>query len=353
MIPRKRMLAALRREPLDRVPIHDSPWSMTVERWRREGLPAETSPEEFFDYELRQFGADTSLQLPAEVLEETEDYIINRNSNGAVKKDFKRSTSTPECRGFTITSSAIWQEYRDRYSYNDSRVDRDGQLERNRQEYQQGLFCAYGAAVGYDKTQGIVGSEDLLVAMAAEPRWAQEMFALGIDLAIDCAEGMVRAGYRFDGVFVFDDHGYRNATLFSPGMYRELLMPHHARLCRWAHDRGWPVILHSCGCVRERVADFIEAGFDCLQPLEVKAGMDLVELKREYGERLSFMGGIDVRCMSDGDPRVIEREIARKLPVAKEGSGYIYHSDHSVPDDVSFEQYQRVMQLVRHYGCYD
>jgi uroporphyrinogen decarboxylase len=172
-------------------------------------------------------------------------------------------------------------------------------------------------------------------------------------LAIDCAEGMLRAGYQFDGVFVFDDHGYRNATLFSPQVYHDVLKPHHARLCNWAHDHDWPVILHSCGCVRERVPDFIDAGFDCLQPLEVKAGMDLVDLKRRYGDRMAFMGGIDVRCMCDPDPAVIEREIADKFAVAMQGSGYLYHSDHSVPDDISFEQYKRVIDLVRKYGRYD
>ena len=64
------------------------------------------------------------------------------------------------------------------------------------------------------------------------------------------------------------------------------------------------------------------------------------------------MGGIDVRAMSAEDPTAIEREIATKIPVAKKGGGYIYHSDHSVPNNVSLAQYQRVMELVRKYGTY-
>src|SRR3990167_4873122 len=97
---------------------------------------------------------------------------------------------------------------------------------------------------------------------------------------------------------------------------------------------------------------FIEAGLTCLQPLEVKAGMDLVELKKNYGEKLAFMGGIDVRKMSNPDPKVIEDEIKTKVTFAKKGGGYIYHSDHSVPDDISFPQYCRVIDLVRKYGSY-
>ena len=106
------------------------------------------------------------------------------------------------------------------------------------------------------------------------------------------------------------------------------------------------------GRVSELIPGLLEAGLDCLQPVEVKAGMDLVELKKQYGDSLAFMGGIDVRCMADPDPTAIEQEIATKIPAAKKGGGYIYHSDHSVPDNVSFEQYQRTIELVHQYGTY-
>jgi len=76
------------------------------------------------------------------------------------------------------------------------------------------------------------------------------------------------------------------------------------------------------------------------------------ELKKEYGDKLSFMGGIDVRAMADPDPNVIEEEIRSKFEVAKKGGGYIYHSDHSIPKNVSFKQYQRVIELVKKYGKY-
>jgi uroporphyrinogen decarboxylase len=81
--------------------------------------------------------------------------------------------------------------------------------------------------------------------------------------------------------------------------------------------------------------------------------MDLVELKKQYGEVLAFMGGIDARKMGHPDPAVIEQEIATKVTVAKQGGGYIFHSDHSIPDNVSFSQYQRVIGLAHTYGTYD
>jgi uroporphyrinogen decarboxylase len=97
---------------------------------------------------------------------------------------------------------------------------------------------------------------------------------------------------------------------------------------------------------------FVLAGFKCLEPLEVKAGMNLIELKKQFGEKLAFMGGIDVRAMANPNPDVILEEIRNKITIAKQGGGYIFHSDHSVPDNVSFQQYQRVIALVREYGRY-
>jgi uroporphyrinogen decarboxylase len=136
-------------------------------------------------------------------------------------------------------------------------------------------------------------------------------------------------------------------------MYKELIWPHDKRVCSFFAARNMPVILHTCGRVTALIPQLIEAGYACLQPLEVKAGMDLVALKKEYGQDLAFMGGIDVRAMSDSDPRAIEHEIATKIPAAMRGGGYIYHSDHSVPDTVSLERYRYVMELVRRHGLYE
>jgi len=178
------------------------------------------------------------------------------------------------------------------------------------------------------------------------------MYEADADLAIAMYEIMAAGGFEFDGVWLTCDLGYRNGLLFSPRHYEEQLRPTMRRLFQYFRGKGLPVILHSCGCVRDLVPRFIEDGLTCLQPLEVKAGMDLIALKREYGDRLAFMGGIDVRAMADSDPRVIEEEIKTKVSFAKKGGGYLYHSDHSVPHNVSLAQYRRVLELVHKYGAY-
>ncbi|GIX07958.1 MAG: uroporphyrinogen decarboxylase [Candidatus Poribacteria bacterium] len=350
--PRERIRAALNHEEADRVPIHDTVWGTTLARWRREGMPPDVSPFDYFHYEMVAYGADTSPQFPPQLIEETETYRIERNANGAVVRNWKHQTSTPEMIDFTIKTREDWERHKERFRMNPSRVSAAA-LADARRRHEQGYWVCYSGVLGYDKTQAIVGSENLLIAMVEDPEWVAEMFMTMADLIIETAQAMIQLGYPFDGAFLYDDMGYRNASLFSPKMYRELEKPGHAKVFEFFHDHGMPVILHSCGCVKELIPDLLDAGLDCLQPLEVKAGMDLIELKSKYGDRLAFMGGIDVRKMADPDPSVIEEEIRTKVGFAKQGGGYIYHSDHSVPDNVSFQQYCRVIELVREYGRYD
>lgn len=369
---------ALDHQEADRIPIHDSPWVSSIERWHAEGLPLEVNPAEFFNYEWVGFGADTSPMFPVEVVEEDEEYIIRTTEYGGLRRDHKDYSSTPEIVDYPCKTREDWEEIKERLTPHRDRVDWEGtwlagtgeddrgdqsMLETGRREhrlglpgwqraYDQGRFIFYSVMFGYDKGQSYVASEQLLMAIATEPDWVRDMYETDATLIIQMHEIMKEGGFRFDAAWILCDLGYRNALLFSPHHYDEQLRPTFQRLVNYFHSEGLPVILHSCGCVKELIPRFIEDGLDCLQPLEQKAGMDLVELKQTFGDQIAFMGGIDVRAMADPDPTVIEEEIKTKIPVAKQGGGYIYHSDHSIPDNVSFDQYCRVLELVGQYGGY-
>lgn len=348
----ERVVAQLHLKETDRVPITDNPWHTTVARWKKEGFPDDADVSEYFGFEFRGFGIDGSFMLPEKVVEETDEYVITTNKNGATLKNWKNKTSTPELVGFTLTTPKIWNELKPRLEFKPERIYWNSDKECYNKCRQMGLFVHVALVIGYDELSTTVGPETLLPAMLTEPEWVYDMFKTFIDLKIACVEEMLAAGYQFDGAFIYDDLGYRNGPFFSKQIYKELLMPHHKRLCDFLHSKGWKIILHSCGNVKELIPQLIEAGIDCLQPLEVKAGMDLIELKKAYGDKLAFMGGIDVRKMAAEDPRVIEEEIASKVSFAKKGGGYIFHSDHSIPDNVSLTQYKRVVDLCLKYGKY-
>jgi len=352
MTSKERIELIIKHKEADRIPIMDTIWGTTISRWRQEGLPADKGPHEYFGYDAwYAIGADISLQLAPETIEDNEDYYISRNSDGAVNKYWKKSTSTPQLIDFLITTREKWEEYKDRSKYNESRVNFDGAIATYKNGVESGYPVQYFSGVGYDWWQRIVGPVNMMMGMIEDPEWIMEMFKANTDLNITIMEEMIAKGVVFDSAFFWDDLGYRNGTLFSPAMYRELLFPYHKRLCDFCNARGIYVVLHSCGNVNALMSMFIEAGFSCLQPLETKSGMDLFELKKNYDEYITLMGGIDVRAMAQGG-EALEKEVIEKITFAKKGGGYIYHSDHSVPDDVSFANYSQVISLVKEYGNY-
>ena len=144
--------------------------------------------------------------------------------------------------------------------------------------------------------------------------------------------------------------GYKGTTFFSPKMYRELLKPYHKAAVDWAHERGIYARMHSCGDIMTLLPDIVDTGVNGLNPLEVKAGVDPVKIKREYGDRLLLHGGINAVLWSDKD--AIVSEIERVVPILKENGGYIFSSDHSIPNAVSLENFRAIAETVKKVGKY-
>ncbi len=352
MTSRERVLKALGHEEADRVAIQDSPWGAAISRWHREGLPETISAGEYFGYEFRGFGADCTPRFPVKTLESNDTFIVETTADGGVRRNFRAHDSTPEVIDYPIKTKEDWARIKERLKPDFTRVDWASQMRNFRRAKEEGYFTTYNAAMGYDQCQSYIRSEQLLAFMVTDPGWIGDILQTQATLVIEMAKMMIEKGFDFDGAFLYDDNGYRNASLFSPATYRDIVFPVHKMLYDFFHEHGTPTMLHSCGCVKGLIPMYIEAGLDCLQPLEVKAGMDLIKLKKEFGDRLAFMGGIDVRAMANPDPSAIEKEIRTKFAAAMPGGGYIYHSDHSVPKNVSFEQYCRTLDLVRKYGQY-
>lgn len=335
----------------DRVPFHDSFWETTVQRWYKEGLPRETSPDDYFGTEIVRIGGDYSLQFPIELIEETKEYRVYIDSNGAKRKDLQTPSGwTPHWIDFAIKGLDDWVKYRHRSNFNSSRISKSA-LHLYQRAREKGKFIVYSGHGCFHPTWHKVGMENQFIWMSEEPGFIMELFEAHTELMIDIYEGMKRLGLDFDAAWFNDDLGYRNAPLISPKMYKELVFPFHKKLCDYFASEGLKTMLHSDGNIAPLIPHFIEAGFVALHPLEAKAGLDVRDLKPVYKDRLVLFGNIDVRALASSLP-VIEEEIKSKLTSAKEEGGYIYHSDHSVPDDVSFRNYKFAVELVRLYGKY-
>ena len=159
------------------------------------------------------------------------------------------------------------------------------------------------------------------------------------------------AGGMLDGMVIWGDVAYKNGMLFSPDFWRKHFKPGVKALVNECHKHGLPVIYHGCGNASRIFEDFIEVGVDAYNPLEAKAGLDVVDLRRRFGHRMGFCGNMDVVLWANGTQEEIKAAVLTKLNAAK-GGGFIFQSDHSVPNSISGENYDYVVRLVREYGKY-
>lgn len=336
----------------DRIPITDSPWHGTILRWQREGMPEGADWRDYFGVDKVEFiNADISPRFECKVLEETKDYVIRVSPWGVTLKDFKEADSTPEFIDFTVVNPEEWEKAKRRMTVDRSRINWKF-LEENYPKWKaEGRWLQAAFWFGFDVTHSwMVGTETLLVAMLEQPEWVQDMFDHYLNSTIAHFEMIWDAGYLFDSIFWWDDMGYKNTPFFSTRMYRELLKPYHKRACEWAHNRGIKAHLHSCGYIMPHLDDIIDAGVDALNPIERKAGMDVLELKRRYGDRLVLHGGVNAVLWDDRD-RIIA-EIESTVPQLKENGGYVFSSDHSIPNSVSLENFRAIVAKVKELGKY-
>ncbi len=352
MTTKERFTRTFMHQETDRVPMLAQPWASTRERWRKEGMPEDVDFQEYFGLDKTVgVGGDISPRYEEKVLEETDDYVIQTTPWGVTAKGWKHASSTPHWMERTIVDRASWEEAKARMVMSPERVDWE-RLENNYGDWRRKGFWIQGHLFfGFDVTHAqLVGTERFLMWMAEDPELVMDIMNTQLDCGLQLLDMIWERGYEFDSIFWNDDMGYRNGLFFSVGMYRRMLKPIQQRAVDWAHNKGIFAHLHSCGNINKLLPELVDIGLDALNPLEVKAGMDPVHLKKTYGKQLVLHGGINAMLWKDIDRT--EAEIRKLLPTLKEGGGYIFQEDHSVPDNVSLKDFQRIMELTKELGTF-
>lgn len=350
MQARERVSLVLAGEMPDRVPMDDTFWETTIDRWRGEGLPAAMSPRDYFGVnEIVRISGDYTMQFPERVVQSAANLREYWDADGALRRDLHMADGwTSQWLDFTIKNLEDWRKHQQRMAFHPSRIPANT-WETYRQARAEGKFVCYMGHACFHPTWMRIGMENLLMGLLEDPAFIHELFDAHAQLIIDIFEGMRNLGLEFDGALLADDLGYRAGPLISPKAYRTLVFPYHKRLCDHFAERGLKTILHSDGDISTLIPHFLDAGFAGLNPLEVNAGLDIRTLHPQYGDRLVFYGNIDVRKLA-GTRQDIEEEVVGKLTFAREHGRYIYHSDHSVPHSVSFENYAYAMRLIKQLG---
>ena len=365
----QRMNATLNHQEPDRVPISDFFWGGFTKRWRKElDLPADTSPYYYYDLDWIVTIPNMDPWIRSfETIKETSTEVIVKTGFGAIMaKQFE--VPMPEMRGWEIDSfekleAARFDDPRDRrrfYEGGDNQIAGVGDgFERNSPPWINTIkslwpdFPVYGSMMeACECLIRLIGQHNTLLWMGEFPeRMGTVINRIGAHY-LESAKAQIEAGKDWlDGFVIWGDVAYKKGMFFSPNYWREYFKPWVAQMAEYAHDNGLPVIYHGCGNISSILPDFIEMKIDALNPLEAKAGMDVIDLRNRYGHKVGFCGNSSMQVWESGDLGAVRREVMRKLNAAK-GGGYVFHSDHSVSSAVSGQTYDYIVKLVREFGRY-
>ena len=364
-----RMNKTLRHQEADRVPVSDFFWGSFLERWRRElGLAEGIDIYKYYDLDWIATVPNMDPHIrDFDVLEETGDHIIVQTGFEAViRKQYadpmpsflRFETDTPEkMAAFRFDDPADPRRF---FNPGDNQIAGVGDgFARHSPAWIDTVrslhpdIPVYGSVCeAQEMLWRIVGSEAVMLWIGLYPDEVGEFVRRIGEFAASLTEAQIAsAGGLLDGMVIWGDVAYRKDLFFSPAYWRRHFKPVVKAIVDVCHARGLPVIYHGCGNVSRIFGDFIETGIDAYNPLEAKAGLDVVDLRRLYGHALAFCGNMDVVTWAEGSREDIKRMVLTKLNAAK-GGGFIVQSDHSVPANVSAVNYEYLIGLVRDYGRY-
>jgi hypothetical protein len=365
----ERMSKALRHEEPDRVPISDFFWGSFVRRWRRDlNLPESAEPYTYYDLDwiVTNPNLDPHIRQFQTIREDDEEVVVKTGFGATLRKRF--DYPMPEFAGFDVDTIEKLQAFqfddpcdpRRYFEAGDNQIAGVGDgfvrnspawIETVRSWYPN--FPVYGSVLECSEClTRLVGQANTLLWMGMCPDELGACIDRMGQFYLECTRAQIAAaGGLLDGFVIWGDVAYTKTMLFNPSYWREYFKPWVKAMVEECHKNDLPVIYHGCGNVELIFEDFIEIGVDAYNPLEVKAGLDAVALKKKYGRKIGYCGNNNIQVWESGDRELIKRDILRKLNAAK-GGGFIFQSDHSVSSSVSGQTYDYIVKLVREYGRY-
>ena len=355
MNSRDRTFSALERRSCDRVPIDF--WATRAVARDLETELGKSYPEflDSYDVDLRYIQGPRYVGPP--LAQGTDIWGVSRASVAAgspgQSESYSEVTEAPLSEAKTpddIESYGQWPDA-DMFDYDVIEEQCDAILEKNRVVVFMGDRLNRVAQL--KPAMYLRGTERILMDLAAQHEIAEAIFGRIKEFYLSYLERILRAAKgKIDIVLTGDDFGAQNGLLVSPDMWREFIGPGFADYIDLIKRHGTLSMHHTCGSVVDIIPDMIKCGLDVLQSIQPEAsGMSLVDLKKRFGSKLCFHGGISIqKTMPYGSKDEIRNEVASIAEIAKQDGGYIFCTSHNIQADTPVENVVALMEAYLEHG---
>ncbi len=351
MTSKERVMAALNHQPPDRIPKFDSFWAEFSNLCYHElALSRDTSLNDFFEVDVAIAIADeTPFPTQVTTLSQDGDFSVRRDGWGRIIRTRKGAYF------YEVLETCIQKKMDlDKVRFDSPSLDgryvgfmNTAHTHRDR----RAVFCKTGGP--YLRTTFLRGEVEFLMDIAADPPFAKALADRVADHIIEIGKESLRRGDLYDtGLWIYDDMAHNLQPFVSPDSFEQIFLPAYKRMVRAFKEAGAAhVILHSDGNIGPFLDMLIEAGIDGINPVEPKAGLSIPELKKHYGEKLAFIGGMcNANVLPFGTHKEIEAQARGIIEVAQDGGVII--GAHSIGPDIPVRNYVCYHEIVMKEGVF-
>ena len=319
------------------------------EEWRQQGASEDEVDMVGFDFDyvpIIDCGANAGVHggQPC-VLEETEEYRLERDELGRVLKLNKRVATVPLPLDFPVKNMDDWLKLKPLFTFTEDRID-PGAVEAARRAAAEGTLVVAKIPGGYDMARELMGEEVACTAYYDQPELMRDLLDTLTDTALRVFE-RVTENLVIDQLSVHEDFAGKSGPLVGPKLLGEFVGPYYRRVWDLVRSRGTRLFdIDSDGNVNPVLDALLEAGINAMHPFEPAAGMDIVAVRGKYGRRLAMRGGID-KFVLRKDRQAIRAELEYKLqPMMREG-GTVFGLDHRIPNGTPLANYRYYVDTAR------
>jgi uroporphyrinogen decarboxylase len=193
--------------------------------------------------------------------------------------------------------------------------------------------------------------ETFLIKVFEEPEIVRALVKMSVDVNLIMAKEAVKRGIKI--VYTGDDYAYNSGPIMSPKLFKDIFYPELKRVVTGYKELGLLVIKHTDGDIMPIIEMIVDSGFDCLDPIDPIAGMDLKQIKSDYGSRICLKGNVDCsKTLTFKSKEETIEETKRCLDIAMPGGGYILSSSNSIHSAVKPANYLAMLDTLKKYGKY-
>ena len=317
------------------------------EEWETQGASLDELDFSAFRYRApKQYSLPINTGLygtpPETVLEETQEHILTRDGLGRTMRLIKESASLPLPLDYPVRNWDDWERIKPFYEFNDQRIP-EGWLTEAKRKQQAGHLISVSIPGGFDEPRQLMGEELLCMAVFDQPDLIEDMLHTISETALKIFD-ITSAQIQIDRLFVHEDMAGKSGPLFGPRQIRKFILPYYRKAWDFLSEGGTQLFdQDSDGNMNPVIEVFLDAGINCMHPMEPAAGMNIVTLRQKYGNQLAFTGGIDKHIIRRSKEE-IEAELEYKVPPMIQTGGCVLALDHRIPNGTPLENYRFYIQ---------